>query len=115
MWHEAQDHHNCRRILAVGALLAGCGSSGPSDTQKKYADAVAAADPDDFGGMKTDDLAGTLGDEGKELCAQLKKGGYDDAVSYARTGFSAKEAAALVAAAVLVDCPDQKAKLPADS
>ncbi|WP_143060392.1 hypothetical protein [Streptomyces misionensis] len=98
--------------VLAGALLVGCGSSGPSDAQRKYADAAAAADPDDFGGMKTDDLAGTLGDEGKELCGQLKKGGYDDAVAYAKEGFSAKAAAALVAAAVLVDCPDQKSKLP---
>ncbi|MFE4959266.1 hypothetical protein ACFRCW_36015 [Streptomyces sp. NPDC056653] len=99
--------------VLAGALLVGCGSSGPSADQKKYADAAAAADPDDFGGMKTDDLASTLGDEGAELCDQLKKGSYDDAVAYAKTGFSAKEAAALVSAAVLVECPDQKGKLPA--
>jgi hypothetical protein len=100
-------------ILAATALLAtGC-SSGPSDSAKKYADAAAAADPDDFGGIKTDDLADTLGDEGSKLCDQLGKGSYDDAVAYAKTGFSAKEAAALVSAAVLVDCPDQKGKLPA--
>jgi hypothetical protein len=101
--------------ILAGALLVGCGSSGPSADQKKYADAAAAADPDDFGGMKTDDLAGTLGDEGKELCDQLKKGSYDDAVAYAKTGFSKKAAAALVDAAVLVDCPDQKGKVPAGS
>jgi hypothetical protein len=101
--------------ILAGALLVGCGSSGPSDAQKKYADAAAAADPDDFGGMKTDDLAGTLGDEGKDICAQLKKGGYDDAVAYAKTGFSGKQAKALVDAAVLVDCPDQKSKVPAGS
>ncbi|MFJ8488442.1 hypothetical protein ACIRBZ_08630 [Streptomyces sp. NPDC094038] len=80
---------------------------GPSADQKKYADAAAAADPDDFGGLKTDDVAGTLGDEGAELCDQLKKGLYDDAIAYAKTGFSAKQTAALV------DCPDQKGKIPA--
>lgn len=101
--------------VLAGALLVGCGSSGPSDAQKKYADAAAAADPDDFGGMDTGKLASTLGDEGKELCDQLKKGGYQDAVDYAKTGFSAKAAAALVDAAVLVDCPDQKDKIPAGS
>ncbi|MFG3287243.1 hypothetical protein ACGF3G_00265 [Streptomyces sp. NPDC048179] len=99
--------------LLAALLLAGCSSSGPSADQKKYADAAAAADPDDFGGLKTDDLAGTLGDEGTELCDQLKKGSYDDAIAYAKTGFSAKQAAALVDAAVLVDCPDQKGKIPA--
>ncbi|WP_371604938.1 hypothetical protein OG345_40765 (plasmid) [Streptomyces sp. NBC_01220] len=98
--------------VLAGTLLAGC-SSGPSDDEKKYADAAAAADPDDFGGIPTDDLADTLGSEGADLCAQLKKGSYESAVAFARTGFSEKEAAALVAAAVLVECPDQKAKLPA--
>lgn len=98
-------------ILAA-MLLAGC-SSGPSADGKKYADAAAAADPDDFGGIATDKLAETLGSEGSDLCDQLKKGSYDDAVAYAKTGFSAKEAAALVTAAVLVTCPDQKGKLPA--
>jgi hypothetical protein len=98
--------------LLAGALLAGCGSSGPSDTEKKYADAAAAADPVDFGGIKTDTLADTLGDEGKKLCDQLRKGGYDDAVAYART---AKEADALIDATVLVQCPDQKGKVPAGS
>jgi hypothetical protein len=99
-------------MVAAAALLAGC-SSGPSAGDKKYADAAAAADPDDFGGIPTDKLADTLGSEGADLCDQLKKGSYDDAVAYARTGFSAKEAAALVTAAVLVECPDQKGKLPA--
>lgn len=97
--------------ILAGALLAGC-SSGPSADEKKYADAVAAADPDDFGGIATDKLASTLGSEGSDLCGQLKKGSYDDAVAYARTGFSAKESEALVAAAVLVNCPDQKGKMP---
>lgn len=108
-------NHTMIRIAAGVALavaLVGCGSSGPTDAQRKYADAAAAADPDDFGGIATDDLAGTLGDEGEELCGQLKKGGYEDAVAYAKTGFPAKEAAALVSAAVLVNCPDQKAKVP---
>jgi len=100
-------------VLAAGALLTGCGSSGPSAEEKQYADAVAAADPDDFGGIPTDKLASTLGSEGSDLCGQLKKGTYKDAVAYARTGFSAKESAALVAAAVLVTCPDQKGKMPA--
>ncbi|MFD0034311.1 hypothetical protein ACWGDS_25330 [Streptomyces sp. NPDC055059] len=99
--------------VLAGALLVGCGASGPSASDKKYADAAAAADPDDFGGIPTDKLADTLGTEGADLCDQLKKGTYDDAVAYARTGFSAKEASALVAAAVLVECPDQKGKVPA--
>ncbi|MFD0032557.1 hypothetical protein ACFVJK_30670 [Streptomyces sp. NPDC127172] len=43
----------------------------------------------------------------------VEEGLIDDAVAYARTGFSAKEATALVSAAVLVECPDQKGKLPA--
>ncbi|MFD0032556.1 hypothetical protein ACFVJK_30665 [Streptomyces sp. NPDC127172] len=69
-----------RRMISIaagaalaGVLLAGC-SSGPSDGEKKYADAAAAADPDDFGGIGTDKLAGTLGSEGSDLCDQLKKG-----------------------------------------
>jgi hypothetical protein len=101
--------------VLAGALITGCSSSGPTADQKRYADAAAAADPDDFGGMKTDDLAGTLGDEGKELCDQLKKGSYADALAYAKTGFPGKQAAALVDAAVLVNCPDQKGKVPAGS
>jgi hypothetical protein len=101
--------------VLAGALVAGCSSSGPTADQKKYADAAAAADPDDFGGIATDDLATTLGDEGVELCAQLKKGTYEDAVAYAKTGFPGKQAAALVDAAVLVNCPDQKGKVPAGS
>ncbi|MFF1284329.1 hypothetical protein ACFVY4_26755 [Streptomyces sp. NPDC058299] len=104
---------NAAGALLAGMLLTSCGASGPSADQKKYADAVAAADPDDFGGLKTDDLAATLGDEGAELCGQLRKGGYGAAAAYAARGFSAKEAAALVSAAVLVDCPGQKDKLPA--
>ncbi|MFD8609373.1 DUF732 domain-containing protein [Streptomyces sp. NPDC059631] len=99
--------------LLAALLLTGCSSDGPSADDKKYADAVAAADPDDFGGLPPGDLADTLGSEGPDLCTQLKKGSYDDAVSYARKGFSAKEADALVAAAVLVYCPDQKGKMPA--
>jgi hypothetical protein len=102
-------------IAAVGAvlagtLLAGC-SSGPSADEKKYADAAAAADPDDFGGIATDKLASTLGSDGSDLCDQLKAS-YDDAIAYAKTGFSTKEAKALVAAAVLVQCPEQKDKIP---
>lgn len=99
--------------VLAGALLAGCSSSGPSAGEKKYADAAAAADPDDFGGIPTDKLASTLGSEGSDLCKQLKKGSYDDAVAYARTGFSQKESEALVAAAVLATCPEQKGKMPA--
>ncbi|MFI5814872.1 DUF732 domain-containing protein [Streptomyces sp. NPDC051643] len=98
--------------LLAALLLVGC-SSGPSAGEKKYADAAAAADPDDFGSIPTDKLADTLGSEGTDLCDQLKKGSYEDAVAYAKTGFSAKEAAALVDAAVLVTCPDQKGKIPA--
>ncbi|MFD8029890.1 MULTISPECIES: hypothetical protein [unclassified Streptomyces] len=107
-----------RRIIttAVAALLAagiltGC-SSGPSADDKKYAAAVAAADPDDFGGIATDKLAETLGSEGSELCDQLKKHGHSHAILYARTRFNEKESSALVAAAVVVYCPDQKAKIP---
>lgn len=92
-------------------LLAGCSSSSPSAADKQYSNAVAAADPDDFGGIPTDKLADTLSGEGPELCEQLKAS-YEDAVAYARTGFSAKEAAALVAGAALVYCPDRKGQLP---
>lgn len=99
--------------VLAGALLVGCSSSGPSADEKKYADAAAAADPDDFGGIPTDKLADTLGSEGNDLCDQLKKGSYDDAIAYARTGFSAKQSEALVAAAVLATCPEQKGKMPA--
>ncbi|MEU2426878.1 hypothetical protein ABZ619_38700 [Streptomyces sp. NPDC007851] len=96
--------------VLAGVLLAGC-SSGPSADEKRYADAAAAADPDDFGGIDTDKLASTLGSEGADLCKQLKVS-YDDAIAYAKTGFSQKEAEALVAAAVLVQCPEQKDKVP---
>jgi hypothetical protein len=104
------------RILAaavvLGALaLTGCSSSGPSADDKKYADAVAAADPDDFGAIPTDELADTLKGEGPDLCKQLNAS-YDDAVAYAKTGFSTREAEALVAGAALVYCPDQKNQLP---
>jgi hypothetical protein len=98
--------------VLAGAILVGC-SSGPSADDKKYADAVAAADPDDFGGIATDKLADTLGSEGRDLCDQLKKGSIDDAAAYAKTGFSGKESSALIAAAVVVYCPDQKGKVPA--
>lgn len=97
-------------VLAT-LLLAGCSSSGPSADDKKYADAVAAADPDDFGGIPTGKLADTLSGEGPELCKQMEAS-YEAAVAYARTGFSAKEAAALVAGAVLVYCPERKGQLP---
>lgn len=99
-------------ILAA-ALLVGC-SSGPSTQQQNYAKAAAAADPDDFGGIPTDKLADTLASEGPDLCHQLKAS-YGDAIAYAKMGFSSKEAAALVDAAVLVDCPDMKDKVPAGS
>lgn len=97
-------------LLAVLAL-AGCSSSGPSDADKQYADAVAAADPDDFGGIPTDKLADTLSGEGPDLCEQLKAS-YEAAAAYAKTGFSDRETAALISAAVLVYCPDQKGQLP---
>jgi hypothetical protein len=100
-------------LTAAVLLLAGCGSSGPSAADKKYADAVAAADPDDFGGIPADKLTDTLGSEGTDLCDQLKKGSYEDAVAYAKEGFSDRESAALISAAVLVYCPDQKDKIPA--
>ncbi len=96
--------------VLAGALLVGCGSSGPSDAQRKYADAAAAADPDDFGGMKTDDLAGTSGTRQGAVRPAEEAGTTTRGVR--EGGFSAKAAAALVAAAVLVDCPDQKSKLP---
>lgn len=109
-----------RRTLTTAAaavlatlLLAGCSSNGPSAKEKEYADAVSIADPDDYGDMSTDGLAGALGDEGAQLCEQLKKGRYEDAVAYAKLGFSAKQSEALVAAAAVVYCPDQKSKLPA--
>ncbi|MDT0435632.1 MULTISPECIES: DUF732 domain-containing protein [Streptomyces] len=95
--------------LAV-LVLVGCSSS-PSESDKRYADAVAAADPDDFGGIPTDKLAGTLGSEGRDLCDQLKAGSAASALSYARKGFSDRESAALLSAAVAVYCPDQKGKL----
>ncbi|MGW4825393.1 DUF732 domain-containing protein [Streptomyces sp. NPDC004227] len=62
--------------------------------------------------MSTDGLADALGDEGTQLCEQLKKGSFDDAVAYAKLGFSTKQSEALVAAATVVYCPDQKDKLP---
>lgn len=106
-----------RRTLAATAavlaalILVGCADASPSADDKQYADAVAIADPDDFGGIPTDQLADTLKGEGPDLCKQLKAS-YEDAVAYARTGFSAKEAAALVVGAALVYCPDQKGRLP---
>ncbi|MEV6833497.1 hypothetical protein AB0N17_03030 [Streptomyces sp. NPDC051133] len=97
---------------AVAALiLAGCGSDAPSAKQKEYADAVAAADPDDFGDIATNDLASTLGDEGQQICDQLKIS-FADAAAYAKLARSQKEASALIAAAVVVDCPNLKSKLP---
>lgn len=107
-----------RRLLAAAALAAvalicaGCSSSGPSADDKQYADAVAAADPDDFGAIPTDDLADTLQGEGPDLCKQLKSS-FEDAAAYAKTGFSDKETSALISAAVLVYCPEAKAKIPA--
>ncbi|MFI1165630.1 hypothetical protein ACH4UM_18945 [Streptomyces sp. NPDC020801] len=98
-------------VLAA-AVLAGCSSSAPSTKQKEYADAVAAADPDDFGGIATNDLASTLGDEGEKVCDQLKIS-FADAAAFAKLARSEKEASALITAAVLVDCPDQKSKIPA--
>jgi hypothetical protein len=96
---------------AVLLLVTGCSDSGPSEDDKTYAAAVSKADPEDFGGIPADKLADTLGSEGPDLCDQLKKGGYADAVAYAKTGFPAKASDALVAAAVPVYCPEQKAKL----
>jgi hypothetical protein len=105
--------HTVTAAVAAGVLLAltGCSSSGPSENDKKYAAAVAAADQADFGGIPVDDLASTLGSEGSDICDQLKKGGYEDALAYAKTGFSANEAEALITAAVPIYCPDQKSKL----
>lgn len=107
-----------RTLTATAAVLTaliftGCSSSGPSADDKKYADAVAAADPDDFGDIPTDKLADTLGSEGTDICDQLKKGTFEDAAAYAKTGFSDKESSALIASAVVVYCPDQKDKVPA--
>ncbi|MFF3967993.1 DUF732 domain-containing protein [Streptomyces griseorubiginosus] len=109
------------RHIAIGAaaaavllVLTGCSSSsGPSEQDKRYAAAVAAADPKFFGGFPVDKLASTLGSEGRDLCDQLKKGSYEDAVAYAKLGYDSAASAALVAAAVPVYCPDQKSKLPA--
>ncbi|MFJ4787585.1 DUF732 domain-containing protein [Streptomyces sp. NPDC088794] len=107
-----------RRTLAATAavltalICAGCSNSGPSADDKKYADAVAAADPADFGGIPTDELAETLGSEGTDLCDKLKQGSFEDAAAYAKSGFSDKEASALISAAVLVYCPEQKDQLP---
>jgi hypothetical protein len=107
--------HRFTTAAAVGAaallLLTGCSSSGPSKDDKTYAAAVSKADPDDFGGIPADKLADTLGSEGPDLCDQLKKGDYEDAVAYAKTGFSAKASGALVDEAVPVYCPDQADKL----
>jgi hypothetical protein len=100
-------------ILLAELVLAGCSGSAPTADDKRYADAVAAADPDDFGGIPTDELADTLGSEGTDLCDQLKKGTVDDAAAYAETGFSKKESNALIAAAVLVYCPSEKGKISA--
>jgi hypothetical protein len=108
--------HIATTAAAAAVLLAltGCSSSsGPSKDDKAYAAAVAAADPGFFGGIPTDKLASTLGSEGPDLCKQLKKGAYGDAVAYAKLGYKTTEAEALVAAAVPVHCPDQKAKLTA--
>lgn len=96
-------------VLAV----AGCSSSGPSDKEKQYADAVAAADPDDFGGIATNDLATTLGSEGSDICKQLKIS-FADAAAYAKLARSQKEASALITGAVLVYCPELKANVPAN-
>ncbi|MFI1711334.1 hypothetical protein [Streptomyces griseoruber] len=74
---------------------------------------VPARRGDHFGGSATDKLADTLGSEGADICDKLKKGSYGDAVAYAKTGFLEKEAAALISAAVLVECPGQQDKLPA--
>lgn len=93
--------------------LAGCSSDAPSDKQKQYADAVTAADPDDFGGITTNDLATTLGDEGQQICDQLKIS-FADAAAYAKLARSQKEATALIVGAVLVYCPDLKGKVPAN-
>ncbi|MGQ5640902.1 MULTISPECIES: hypothetical protein [unclassified Streptomyces] len=105
-----------RSLAAVAAaafaalILVGC-SSGPSDSDKKYASLVVVGDPDDFGGIDTDKLAGTLSGEGPELCKQLKSS-FADAAAYAKLGYSDKETVALISAAVVVYCPDEKGKLP---
>ncbi|MEU6067697.1 hypothetical protein ABZ864_25365 [Streptomyces sp. NPDC047082] len=106
-----------RFLVAAAAMLpalivAGCSGSGPSADAKKYADAVAAADPADFGDIPTDKLAAALGSEGTELCGQLKKGSFEDAAAFAETGFSDGETDALISAAVLVYCPGQNSKIP---
>jgi PBP1b-binding outer membrane lipoprotein LpoB len=98
-------------LLAILALT-GCSSSGPTDKQKQYADAVAAADPDDFGSIPTNDLASTLGSEGTDICDQLKIS-FADAAAYAKLARSQKEASALIVGAVLIYCPDLKGKVPA--
>ena len=99
-------------VTALAALiLVGC-SSGPSDNDKKYAALVTVADPDDFGGIDGNTLADTLSGEGPDLCKQLHSS-FADAVAYAKLGYSNKETTALISAAVVVYCPDQKSKLPA--
>ncbi|TVZ84913.1 DUF732 domain-containing protein [Streptomyces sp. BK340] len=107
-----------KQSLTAGAavfaalILAGCSGSGPSADDKKYAEAVTAADPADFSDIPTDKLAHALGSEGDELCGQLKRGSFEAAAAYAKTEFSDTETAALISAAVLVYCPDQKSKIP---
>ncbi|MEV5472763.1 DUF732 domain-containing protein [Streptomyces sp. NPDC052207] len=97
--------------LLMTLMVTGCSSGGPSNDDKRYADAVAAADPDDYGGLGTNDLASALGDEGKELCHQLDAS-YADAFAYAKLGYSERQTTALIAAAVLVYCPDNRDKIP---
>ncbi|MFJ8606346.1 DUF732 domain-containing protein [Streptomyces sp. NPDC093675] len=97
--------------LLMTLMVTGCSSDGPSNDDKRYADAVAAADPDDYGGLATNDLASALGNEGKELCHQLDSS-YADAVAYAKLGYSERQTSALIAAAVLVYCPDNRDKIP---
>ncbi|MFF9818639.1 DUF732 domain-containing protein [Streptomyces sp. NPDC014006] len=100
--------------LLAGLVLVGCSSSGPSAEDEKYADAVAAADPDGLGEMETDQLTDTLGSTGTGICVALKSSSYGDAMQYAiLRDFDPKQAAALVSAAVQVYCPDQAGKLPA--
>ncbi|MBK3630914.1 hypothetical protein JHN59_40235 [Streptomyces sp. MBT49] len=96
--------------LALALLLVSC-SGGPSDEDRKYADAVAAADPEDFGAIATDDLADTLQGEASELCEKLGES-YEAAATHAALGFSRRESAALISAAVLVRCPEHEGKLP---
>ncbi|MEU8033482.1 hypothetical protein AB0C13_33470 [Streptomyces sp. NPDC049099] len=99
-------------VTTLAALiLVGC-SSAPSDEDKKYAALVTVADQDDFGGINGDTLADTLSGEGPALCKQLDSS-FADAVAYAKLGYSTKETTALISAAVVVYCPDQKSKLPA--